>query len=134
MWRSGSSETSGRGARRFRHAWRVLLRIIAGDFKGRRLKTPATDKVRPTADRVREAWFSILQRSVRGARVLDLFAGSGALGLESLSRGAVMAEFVELNRFALSALKANIKTLDLDDRTVVHRRDALQFAERLHPG
>ena len=111
-----------------------FVRIIAGDFKGRRLKTPAGDSVRPTADRVREAWFSILQRSIRGARVLDLFAGSGALGLESLSRGATAVEFVELNRFALSALKANIKTLEVDDRAVVHRLDALRFAERLHPG
>ncbi|OLD02713.1 MAG: 16S rRNA (guanine(966)-N(2))-methyltransferase RsmD [Gemmatimonadetes bacterium 13_1_40CM_3_69_22] len=111
-----------------------MVRIIAGEFKGRRLKTPAGDTVRPTADRVREAWFSILQRSIRGARVLDLFAGSGALGLESLSRGAATAEFVELNRFALSALKANINTLHLDHRAVVHRRDALRFVERLHPG
>ncbi len=65
-----------------------MIRIIAGEFKGRRLKTPATDKIRPTADRVREAWFSILQRSLRSARVLDLYAGSGALGFEALSRGA----------------------------------------------
>jgi 16S rRNA (guanine966-N2)-methyltransferase len=111
-----------------------LIRIIAGDFKGRRLKTPASDRVRPTADRVREAWFSILQRSIRGARVLDLFAGSGALGLESLSRGAVTAEFIELNRFALAALRANIKMLHVDDRVVVRRLDALKFAEKLHPG
>jgi 16S rRNA (guanine966-N2)-methyltransferase len=111
-----------------------FVRIIAGEFKGRRLKTPGGDSVRPTADRVREAWFSILQRSIRGARVLDLFAGSGALGLESLSRGATTAEFVELHRLALSALKANIETLHVDDRAVVHRRDALGFAERLHPG
>ena len=54
-----------------------MIRIIAGEFKGRRLKTPASVKVRPTADRVREAWFSILQRSLRGARVLDLYAGTG---------------------------------------------------------
>src|SRR3989449_4944087 len=60
-----------------------MVRIIAGEFKGRRLKTPAGDAVRPTGDRVREAWFSILQRPLRGARVLDLFAGSGALGLEA---------------------------------------------------
>src|SRR5881296_1739405 len=99
----------------------LMIRIIAGDFKGRRLKTPATNKVRPTADRVREAWFSILQRSVRGARVLDLYAGSGALGLEALSRGAVTVDFVEVNRFALAALKANIKTLHVDDRAGVHR-------------
>jgi len=111
-----------------------MIRIIAGEFGGRRLKTPATDKVRPTADRVREAWFSILQRSLRGARVLDLYAGSGALGLEALSRGATMADFVELHRLALASLKANIKTLHVDDRAVVHKLDALRFAEKLHPG
>ena len=111
-----------------------MIRIIAGEFKGRRLKTPATDKVRPTADRVREAWFSILQRSIEGARVLDLFAGSGALGFEALSRGAASADFVELHRFALATLKANVKTLKVDDRAAIHRADALRFAERLHPG
>ena len=111
-----------------------MIRIIAGEFKGRRLRTPATDKVRPTADRVREAWFSILQRSIRGARVLDLFAGSGALGFEALSRGAVSADFVELHRLALATLKANVKTLELDDRAAIHRGDALRFAGQLHPG
>lgn len=111
-----------------------MIRIIAGEYGGRRLKTPATDKVRPTADRVREAWFSILQRPVRGARVLDLFAGSGALGLEALSRGAVSADFVEVHRLALAALKANIATLKVDDHVVIHRVDALKFAERLPPG
>src|SRR5438876_1061678 len=108
-----------------------MIRIIAGEFKGRRLKTPATAKVRPTADRVREAWFSIVQRSIRGARVLDLYAGSGALGLEALSRGAAAAEFVEAHRFALAALKANIGTLRVGDRAVVHRGDALKFAEQV---
>src|SRR5439155_22007653 len=110
------------------------VRIIAGEFKGRRLRTPAGDRTRPTADRVREAWLSILQQPVRGARALDLYAGSGALGLEALSRGAVSADFVEVSRHALAALKANIKTLAVEDRTVIHRVDALQFAERLHPG
>lgn len=111
-----------------------MIRIIAGEFRSRRLKTPATPKVRPTADRVREAWFAILQRSLRGARVLDLFAGSGALGLEALSRGAQTADFVEVHRLALAALKANIKTLQLESRAAIHRVDALKFAERLHPG
>jgi 16S rRNA (guanine966-N2)-methyltransferase len=111
-----------------------VIRIIAGDFKGRRLKTPDTDAVRPTADRVREAWFSILQRQIRGARVLDLYAGSGALGLEALSRGAVSADFVEVRRAALAALKANITTLKVADRVHVHRVDALKFAEQLQPG
>jgi 16S rRNA (guanine966-N2)-methyltransferase len=111
-----------------------MVRIIAGDFKGRRLKTPSGDAVRPTGDRVREAWFSILQRPLHGARVLDLFAGSGALGLEAISRGAVSADFVEIHRLALSSLKANITLLKVNDRTTVHRVDALKFAERLHPG
>jgi len=111
-----------------------VIRVIAGDFKGRRLKTPAGDAVRPTADRVREAWFSILQRAVRGARVLDLYAGSGALGLEALSRGAVSADFVEVRRASLAALKANITTLKVTDRVTVHRVDALKFAEQLQPG
>jgi len=111
-----------------------MIRIIAGEFGGRRLKTPATDKVRPTADRVREAWFSILQRSLRGGRVLDLYAGSGALGLEALSRGATTVDFVELNRLALAVLKANIRALQVDDRTAVHKVDAVRFAEKLHPG
>jgi len=111
-----------------------VIRIIAGEFKGRRLKTPASDRVRPTADRVREAWFSIVQRSIRGARVLDLYAGSGALGLEALSRGAVTADFVEVHRPALAALRANIETLGVTDRTTVHRQDALKFAGQLQPG
>src|SRR3989442_11341537 len=68
------------------------VRIIAGEFKGRRLKTPAGDRVRPTADRVREAWLSILQRPVRGARALDLYAGSGAHGLGALSPRPLRAD------------------------------------------
>ena len=111
-----------------------LIQIVGGEFKGRRLKTPAGQRVRPTAARVREAWFSILQRSIRGARVLDLFAGSGGLGLEALSRGAASADFVEVKRASLAALRANIKTLEVERRTTVHRIDAVKFAERLQPG
>src|SRR5216117_455035 len=130
---SGWSGTTGRGGRRFRREWRVLLRIIAGEFKGRRLKTPTTSKVRPTSDRVREAWFSILQQSIPDARVLDLFAGSGALGFEALSRGAVSVDFVETHRASLTALKANTEALKVEDRVTIHRSDALRFAERLQP-
>jgi 16S rRNA (guanine966-N2)-methyltransferase len=111
-----------------------VIQIIAGDFKNRRLKTPVGDKTRPTASRVREAWFNILQRSMRGARVLDLYAGAGALGLEALSRGAVSADFVEIHRNALAALKANLKTLKVEQRANIHRVDALRYAEQLHPG
>jgi len=111
-----------------------VIRVIAGEFGGRRLKTPVGDKTRPTADRVREAWFNILQRPVRSARVLDQFAGSGALGLEALSRGAATADFVENHRAALAALKANITALKVTDRVTVHRKDAMKFAETLRPG
>jgi len=110
-----------------------LLRIIAGEFKGRRLKAPAGRAVRPTADRVREAWFSILQQSIPGARVLDLFAGSGALGFEALSRGAVAVDFVETHRASLTALQANAEALKVEDRVRIHRMDAMRFAERLQP-
>jgi 16S rRNA (guanine966-N2)-methyltransferase len=108
-----------------------MIRIIAGEFKGRRVKTPSGDRTRPTADRVREAWFSILQGEIPGARVLDLFAGSGALGLEALSRGAVAVEFVEKHGVALEVLRANVATLGVEDRVRIHRTDALRFAERV---
>ena len=77
---------------------------------------------------------SILQEALPGARVLDLFAGSGALGLEAVSRGAASAEFVELAPASLTALRENIVTLGLGTRTTVHRGDALRFAGRLLPG
>ncbi len=83
------------------------MRIVAGRHKGRRLRAPAGTGTRPTADRVREALFSILG-SVDGLRVLDLYAGSGALGLEALSRGAGSATFVESARPALAAIRANL--------------------------
>ncbi len=111
-----------------------MLRIIAGEFKGRRLKAPAGRTVRPTGDRVKEAWFSILQESIPDARVLDLFAGSGALGFEALSRGAVSVDFVDTHRASLTALKANTEALKVEDRVTIHRSDALRFAERLQPG
>lgn len=95
---------------------------------------PKDPRVRPTADRVREAWLSILGEEIPGARVLDLFAGSGALGIEALSRGAERAEFVELNPASLEALRANLAALGAEDRAVVHRADALRFAERLPAG
>ena len=112
----------------------MALRIVAGEFGGRRLGAPADTRVRPTAGRVREAWFSILGARIAGARVLDLFAGSGALGLEALSRGAEHATFVELNGPSLSALKANVALLGVEDRVTVHRADALRYVAQLVPG
>lgn len=110
------------------------MRIVAGEFGGRRLVLPKDERVRPTADRVREAWMSILGSSLRGARVLDLFAGSGALGLEALSRGAATADFVEIGARSLKAMAANIEALGVSDRCAVHKGDALRYAEALPPG
>lgn len=110
------------------------MRIIAGAFGGRRLKPPADRRARPTADRVREAWFNILGSRLDGSAVLDLFAGSGALGLEALSRGAARVDFVERGRAALAALTANVATLGVGDRATIHRGDALKFAAKLPAG
>lgn len=90
------------------------MRVIAGRWGGRSLVAPAGAATRPTADRVREALFSVLG-DITGARVLDLFAGTGALGIEALSRGAVHATFVENARPALRALRQNLDALALDD-------------------
>lgn len=109
------------------------MRIIAGEFRGRALRAPADRRARPTADRVREAWFSILGGDLEGATVLDLFAGSGALGLEALSRGAGRVDFVEVSKASLTALRANIAALDVETRVRVHRADALAFVGRLAP-
>lgn len=111
-----------------------MTRIVSGAWGGRRLTVPKDSRVRPTAERVREAWLNILGDELLDARVLDLFAGSGALGLEALSRGARHATFVELNPPSLAALRANIEALDATDRTEVRRGDALRFAAALAPG
>jgi hypothetical protein len=87
------------------------MRIVAGAAKGRRLAGPKGAEIRPTADRVKEALFASLQTVVPGARVLDLFAGTGALGLEALSRGATSVTFVERSRPALDVLRRNIDTV-----------------------
>jgi 16S rRNA (guanine966-N2)-methyltransferase len=104
------------------------VRVVAGSYRGRRLKVPSAG-TRPTADRVREALFSILG-DVGGARALDLFAGSGALGIEALSRGAAAATFVERDARAVAAIRANLAALGAT--AVVAQRDALAFlrAER----
>jgi 16S rRNA (guanine966-N2)-methyltransferase len=100
------------------------MRVIAGEFKGRRLRMPRGAGTRPTADRVREALFSMLG-DVEGARVLDLYAGSGALGIEALSRGAAAAVFVEREPRAAAAIEANLEAVGV--QAEVSRRDVLAF-------
>lgn len=85
------------------------MRVIAGSYKGRRLQPPSGLEVRPTSDRVRESLFSILSPSIEGARLLDLYAGTGAVGLEALSRGAKCVVFVEQKRSSLHTLRENLK-------------------------
>jgi 16S rRNA (guanine966-N2)-methyltransferase len=101
------------------------MRVIAGIYGGRRLQTPAGMDTRPTSDRVREALFSILGERVRDARVLDLFAGSGALAIEALSRGAAEATLVDNAAPAIRAIGANLEALGAE-ATVV-RAEARRF-------
>jgi 16S rRNA (guanine966-N2)-methyltransferase len=99
------------------------MRIVAGERKGMRLVAPRGAGTRPTADKVREALFSMLH-DVSGDRVLDLFAGSGALGLEALSRGAASADFCDLSPAAITAIRQNVERLGYGDRSTVSRVDA----------
>jgi 16S rRNA (guanine966-N2)-methyltransferase len=110
------------------------MRIVGGEWRGRAIKAPRGDRVRPTLDRVREAWMSIVQLSLPGARVLDLFAGSGALGIEALSRGAKSAEFVDSDRRSLDVVKANLAALGAEARATLTLADAISFADALTPG
>lgn len=110
------------------------MRITAGEFKGRQLKPPSDRRVRATTERVREAWFNILANRVRDARVLDLFAGSGVLGLEALSRGARSVEFVELSQKSIGTIKANVALLGVEPQTQMYRGDAIRFVQRLEHG
>ena len=93
------------------------MRITGGQFCGRILKAPDSDAIRPTQDRVRESVFNIIQCEIGDAKFLDLFAGSGAVGLEALSRGAYAATFVETNRRHLATLKENLSSLRLQPNT-----------------
>src|SRR4051812_27591298 len=109
------------------------MRIVAGKFAGRDLVSPNDFRVRPTAEAVRAAILNGLSGDLKDARVLDLFAGTGGLGLEALSRGAASADFVETRPSSLHALRANIVALRVRDQTRVFKRDALPFASALRP-
>jgi 16S rRNA (guanine966-N2)-methyltransferase len=107
------------------------MRIVGGKYAGRDLTSPNDFRVRPTAENVRAMLLDQLKPDLAGARVLDLFAGTGALGLEAISRGAKYADFVETRPSSLHALRANIGLLRLSQKCRVYKKDAVQFAEAL---
>jgi 16S rRNA (guanine966-N2)-methyltransferase len=106
------------------------VRVVAGDLRGRRIEAPTTEATRPTTDKVREAVFNSLRSMdvVEGARVLDLFAGTGAMGIEALSRGAAHCVFVESDRAALAVLRTNLQQLGIVDKSTVISGDAVMQA------
>jgi 16S rRNA (guanine966-N2)-methyltransferase len=111
------------------------VRIVSGEFRGKTLIAPAGEATRPTSDRARQAIFNILEhaawsKGVRDARVIDLFAGSGALGFEALSRGAAFCLFVETDEAARGAIRQNVEAMHLFGKTRVHRRDATDLGVR----
>lgn len=112
------------------------MRIVGGDLRGRRLQAPEDGRVRPTSDRIREALFNVLAHadfgdfSLHDARVLDLFAGTGALGLEALSRGGSFALFVDDDASSRGLIRTNAETLGLTGRTKIYRRDATHLGPR----
>lgn len=103
------------------------MRIAGGEFGGRRIKVPTSGALRPTQDRVREAFFSMVQCEIAGARFLDLFAGSGAVGLEAISRGAAEAVFVEADRRHSAVVSENAMTLGCSAKTRVVTGDCYRF-------
>src|ERR1700746_162438 len=112
------------------------MRVVGGRLKGRNLASPASREIRPTADRLRESVFNILVHAygnpIEGARVLDLFAGTGALGIESISRGAAFTLFVDNGAESRALLRNNVEALGLGGATKIYRRDATQLGPA-HP-
>ncbi|MDX1394745.1 MAG: RsmD family RNA methyltransferase [Gemmatimonadota bacterium] len=108
------------------------MRVVRGKWAGRDLVSPG-QRVRPTSEAVRDAWLTLLADDLGGARVLDLFSGSGALGIEALSRGARSVDFVEDGPASLHSLKANIARFPIRKRARVFKRDAIPFVEGLEP-
>lgn len=111
------------------------MRIVSGEFRGRPLVTPSGQATRPTSDRARQAIFNILEHApwspgLHEKRVIDLFAGSGAMALEALSRGAAYALLVETDEAARGAIRQNIEAMHLFGRTRVHRRDATDLGQK----
>lgn len=110
-----------------------VLRVTGGDLRGRRVHMPRGGKVRPAGGRVREAIFNLLGHHLHGLRVLDLYAGSGILGIEALSRGAAHAVFVEKDPAVAAVLARNLAGLDLTGRTEIIRQDVNRFLKNMEP-
>src|SRR3954470_2345106 len=132
---SGSGSSSlrrGKAAPRATHQryW-AGMRIVAGEFRGRALKSPTWEGLRPTSDRLRETLFNILGPSNRGARVLDGYAGTGAIGLEALSRGAAQVTFVEKDARAVKLIETNLAALGGDAKPVIIRAGLAEAIARL---
>lgn len=106
------------------------MRVITGAAKGRRLQMVPGEGTRPITDRAKEALFSILGDWIEGRRVLDLFGGTGAIGIESLSRGAAAAHFIDMNRKAVETIRANLRHCQLEEDAVVERGDSFAFLKR----
>lgn len=111
----------------------MALRVISGTAKGRKLKLVPGDSTRPIMDRVKEALFNILGSGVRGGTMLDLFAGTGSVGIEALSRGAKRVLFVDNNRQAIRTIHENLAHTRLEARAEVLRADAFVYLQREHP-
>src|SRR5687768_17626925 len=107
------------------------MRVIAGRYKGRRLKTPTWDGLRPTSDKLRETLFNILAPRIEGARVLDGYAGTGAVGIEALSRGAAHVTFVEQNRRAAALIEQNLAVCGVRQGYTIHCGDVVSALRRL---
>lgn len=110
------------------------MRVIAGTFKGRRLKTPSWEGLRPTSDKLRETLFNIVSPRIEGARVLDGFAGTGAVGIEALSRGASHVTFIEADRRAVSLIEGNLAVCGARDGYTVRCGDVLAVLQRMPAG
>src|SRR3954452_894466 len=130
---SSPCKLRGRGSRGpFQRYW-ARMRIVAGEFRGRTIKAPTWEGLRPTSDRLRETLFNILGPGIRGARVLDGFAGTGAIGIEALSRGAAAVAFVERDPRAIALIEANLAPLVTGERPkpVIIRAGFAEAAARL---
>lgn len=106
------------------------MRVIAGNFRGRKLTTLNGESVRPTSDKVKEAIFSSIQFEIEGTRFLDLFAGSGQMGIEALSRGSRKAVFVDSNHNSINVINRNVLSLNLKDKSEIINSDSILFLHK----